>query len=144
MANRTMTPEQAAASRKRRAEHLEAAVRALLGSQGWARWVRVRSRNGLARYSWFNQVQIAAERADASYVCGRGDWRRLGCDLADGQWRRPIWILAPFTGKQAETINDSLTESVHNTAALKDLNTTIDHAEVIVAGLNRGRTRLGG
>ena len=76
MGKRTMTPRQAAASRKRRAEHLEAAVRALLGSEGWARWVRVRSRNGLARYSWFNQVQIAAQRPDATYVSGRGDWRK--------------------------------------------------------------------
>jgi hypothetical protein len=41
-------------------------------------------------------------------------------------------------------INDSLTTSVHNTAALKQLNTTIDHAEVIAAGLARGRNRLGG
>jgi hypothetical protein len=32
MGKRTMTPRQAAASRKRRAEHLEAAVRALLDS----------------------------------------------------------------------------------------------------------------
>ena len=100
MAKRTLTAEQAAASRRRRARHLEDAVRALLASEGWARWVRVRSRNGLSRYSWFNQVQIAAQRPDASYVCGRGDWRRLGYDLADGQWRRPIWILAPFTGKR--------------------------------------------
>ena len=106
MAKRTLTAEQAAASRRRRARHLEDAVRALLASEGWARWVRVRSRNGLSRYSWFNQVQIAAQRPDATYVCGRGDWRRLGYDLADGQWRRPIWILAPFTGKQTETITD--------------------------------------
>jgi hypothetical protein len=56
----------------------------------------------------------------------------------------PILMLAASIGKQAETINDSLTESVHNTAALKELTTTIDHAEVIVAGLHRGRTRLGG
>jgi hypothetical protein len=56
----------------------------------------------------------------------------------------PILMLAASIGKQAETINDSLTESVHNTAALKELSTTIDHAEVIVAGLHRGRTRLGG
>jgi hypothetical protein len=56
----------------------------------------------------------------------------------------PILILAASIGKQAETINDSLAESVHNTAALKELNTTIDHAEVIAAGLNRGRIRLGG
>jgi hypothetical protein len=56
----------------------------------------------------------------------------------------PILILAGSIGGEAKMINDSLTESVHNTAALKDLNTTIEHAEVIVAGLARGRTRLGG
>ena len=100
MAKRTLTAEQAAASRRRRAQHLEDAVRALLASEGWARWVRVRSPNGLSRYSWFNQVQIAAQRPDATYVCGRGDWRRLGYDLADGQWRRPIWILAPLPARR--------------------------------------------
>jgi hypothetical protein len=56
----------------------------------------------------------------------------------------PILILAASIGKEAKMIDDSLTESVHNTAALKELRTTIDHAEVIVAGLARGRTRLGG
>jgi predicted PurR-regulated permease PerM len=56
----------------------------------------------------------------------------------------PILLLAASIGKQAETINDSLTESVQNTAALSGLTTTIEHAEVIAAGLHRGRTRLGG
>ncbi|HEY1484552.1 MAG TPA: hypothetical protein VGF84_00535 [Micromonosporaceae bacterium] len=56
----------------------------------------------------------------------------------------PILLLARSIGNEATMINDSLTESVHNTAALKELHTTIDHAEVIVAGLHRGRTRLGG
>jgi uncharacterized membrane protein (Fun14 family) len=56
----------------------------------------------------------------------------------------PILLLAHSIGKQAAVINDSLLQAVHNTAALKELNTTIDHAEVIVAGLHRGRTRLGG
>jgi hypothetical protein len=56
----------------------------------------------------------------------------------------PILVLAASIGKEAKMINDSLTQSVHNTAALKELRTTIDHAEVIVAGLERGRTRLGG
>jgi hypothetical protein len=56
----------------------------------------------------------------------------------------PILVLAHSIGKEATMINDSLTQSVHNTAALKELRTTIDHAEVIVAGLARGRTRLGG
>lgn len=56
----------------------------------------------------------------------------------------PILLLARSIGKEAELIDDSLAESVRNTAALKELNTTIDHAQVIVAGLNRGRRRLGG
>jgi hypothetical protein len=56
----------------------------------------------------------------------------------------PILVLAYQIGNEAKMINDSLTTSVHNTAPLKGLNTTIDHAEVIVAGLERGRTRLGG
>ena len=56
----------------------------------------------------------------------------------------PILLLAHRIGQQASAINDSLTQSVHNTAALADLNTTIDYAGAIVAGLNRGRTRLGG
>jgi hypothetical protein len=56
----------------------------------------------------------------------------------------PSLVVAHSLGNEEKLINDSLTESVHNTAALKGLNTTIDHAEVIVAGLARGRTRLGG
>lgn len=56
----------------------------------------------------------------------------------------PILILAGSIGKEAKMINDSLTDSVRNTDALKGLHTTIEHAEVIVAGLARGRTRLGG
>jgi hypothetical protein len=54
-----------------------------------------------------------------------------------------IW-LAKKIGDEATLIDDSLRDSVRNTAALTDLNTTIDHAEVIVAGLARGRARLGG
>jgi hypothetical protein len=56
----------------------------------------------------------------------------------------PILLLAASIGKEAKMINDSLTKAVHNTAGLRGLNTTIDHAEVIVDGLARGRTRLGG
>jgi ATP/ADP translocase len=56
----------------------------------------------------------------------------------------PILVLAHNIGNEAKAINDSLTKSVHNTAALTELHTTIDHAEHITAGLARGRTRLGG
>jgi hypothetical protein len=56
----------------------------------------------------------------------------------------PILLLAHAIGGQAKQINDELTEAVHNTAALAQLRTTNEHAEVIVAGLQRGRARLGG
>ena len=56
----------------------------------------------------------------------------------------PILLLANAIGGQAKEINDALTEAVHNTAALAQLRTTNEHAEVIVAGLQRGRARLGG
>ena len=56
----------------------------------------------------------------------------------------PILRLAYSIGNEAKMINDSLTQAVHNTAGLSGLNTTIDHAEVIVDGLARGRGRRGG
>ncbi len=37
-----------------------------------------------------------------------------------------------------------LARSIGKAAPLKDLNTTIEHATLIIAGLKRGRQRLGG
>jgi flagellar motor protein MotB len=45
-------------------ERLQQAAEELLTSEGWERWVRVRSRNGLARYSVNNQLLIASARPD--------------------------------------------------------------------------------
>ncbi len=56
----------------------------------------------------------------------------------------PILLLARSIGGEATQINDALTEAVHNTAALAQLRTTSESAEAIVAGLQRGRARLGG
>ena len=56
----------------------------------------------------------------------------------------PILLLARAIGQKAEQINDALTDSVHNTAALAQLRTTNESALSIVAGLKRGRARLGG
>lgn len=56
----------------------------------------------------------------------------------------PILLLARRIGGQAGLIDDSLAESVEHTAALSGLRTTIEHVGVIVAGLQRGRARLGG
>jgi hypothetical protein len=56
----------------------------------------------------------------------------------------PILMLARSIGNEAPKINSSLAEAVRNTAPLAALRTTIDHATIIIAGLQRGRERLGG
>ena len=56
----------------------------------------------------------------------------------------PILVLAHKIGQQASDIDAALGEAVTNTAGLAQLHQTIDAAGVIVAGLERGRTRLGG
>jgi hypothetical protein len=56
----------------------------------------------------------------------------------------PILLLARSIGNEAPKINDALTEAVHNTAPLAALRTTIEHVTIIIGGLQRGRSRLGG
>lgn len=56
----------------------------------------------------------------------------------------PILVLANRIGKQAPAINAALQQAEHNTRPLAALSQTIEHADVITAGLRRGRQRLGG
>jgi hypothetical protein len=56
----------------------------------------------------------------------------------------PILVLAARIARQAPQINAALQQSYQNTLPLADLRHTIDHAEVIIGGLERGRARLGG
>jgi hypothetical protein len=56
----------------------------------------------------------------------------------------PILLLARSIGNEAPKIDDALAEAVKNTAPLAALRTTIEHATVIIGGLQRGRARLGG
>ncbi len=56
----------------------------------------------------------------------------------------PILVLAWQIGDEAPRINDALTDAVRNTAPLGALRTTIEHATIIIGGLQRGRARLGG
>jgi hypothetical protein len=56
----------------------------------------------------------------------------------------PILVLARSIGDEAPKINDALTEAVRGTAPLGALRTTIEHATIIIGGLQRGRARLGG
>ena len=57
-----------------------------------------------------------------------------------------LWILllARQIGDEAPKINAALEGAVRNTAPLGVLSTTIEYATTIIAGLERGRHRLGG
>jgi hypothetical protein len=57
-----------------------------------------------------------------------------------------VWILvlAKQIGDEAPKINAALEGAVRNTAPLGALSTTIGYATTIIAGLERGRHRLGG
>jgi len=56
----------------------------------------------------------------------------------------PILLLARSIGEVAPKIDTALQDAVHNTAPLGALRTTIEHATIIIGGLQRGRARLGG
>lgn len=56
----------------------------------------------------------------------------------------PILLLAGKIGGQAKNINEGLKVAERNTATLAKLNETIASATSIIAGLNRGRKKLGG
>jgi hypothetical protein len=81
-------------------ERLQRAAEQLLSSEGWERWVRVRSRNGLARYSVNNQLLIALARPDATFVAGFRAWVELGYQVGKGE--KAIWILAPLKIKERD------------------------------------------
>lgn len=87
---------------RRRADRqrVERAVRALLTSEGWQRWVRVRSTNGLARYSLGNQLLIAMQRPDATYVAGFRAFLALDRCVRKGE--RAIRILAPMAVRRRD------------------------------------------
>jgi hypothetical protein len=92
-AGRSADPDRDARRRADR-ERFEQAVRALLTSDGWQRWVRVRSTNGLARYSLTNQLLIAMQRPDATFVAGFRTF--LGLNRCVRQGEKAIRILAPM------------------------------------------------
>ncbi len=101
MSNRKLSDAERAERRRTDRERLEKAARALLSSEGWQRWVRVRSTNGLSRYSFGNQLLIAMQRPDATYVAGFRAFLDLNRCVRKGE--RAIRILAPMSVRTGET-----------------------------------------
>lgn len=95
MAYRKLTEAERAERRQADRDRLERAARALLSSEGWQCWVRVRSTNGLSRYSFGNQLLIAMQCPDATYVAGFRAFLELNRCVCKGE--RAIRILAPMS-----------------------------------------------
>ena len=85
-------------------DRLENAARELLTSEGWARWVRVRSSVGLGRYSPRNQWIIASEGSKRgitpTFVTGFRAWFSFNRVVAKGS--KAIYILAPVSVKDRD------------------------------------------
>lgn len=73
-------------------EQLESAVRELMTSEGWVRWMR--SRAQFHSYSFNNTLLIAMQRPDATQVAGYKTWQKLGRQVLKGE--KSIKIFAPM------------------------------------------------
>lgn len=71
--------------RRQDRKRLQLAAEQLLTSDGWKRWVRVRSQAGLARLSISDQLLVALARPDATFVAGFNTWLRLGHAVRKGE-----------------------------------------------------------
>jgi len=99
---RRLTDAEHEQRRTRDRERLKSAAQQLLTSEGWQRWITVRARNGLSRYSFNNQLLIALSNPDASFVAGFRAWLTLGYQVRKGE--KAIWIFAPMNVKEHDPV----------------------------------------
>ena len=94
----------------------------------------------MGRQAWTQQSRASARGSGwvAGYAIGTGVVAIVVALVS------AILAYARSIGDDAVKINESLQHAERNTAPLGALRTTIDDANAIVGGLQRGRTRLGG
>jgi len=100
---RRLSDEERDERRRADRERLQNAAEQLLSSDGWQRWVRVRSQAGLARLSLSNQLLVAQARPDATFVAGFKAWLQLGYCVKNGE--RGVAIIAPLPLKQRDKLS---------------------------------------
>lgn len=69
------------------------AVQALLSSEGWQHWLDVRRR--FHSYSLANQLLIALQKPEATFVAGFKRWLKLGYCVRKGETAIRIWAPVP-------------------------------------------------
>jgi hypothetical protein len=68
--HKPLTDGERDARRQADRERIEQAARALLTSEGWQRWIKVRGSNGLSKYSVSNQMLVAIDSRRTSSSAG--------------------------------------------------------------------------
>lgn len=105
--SRRLTEQERAERRRQDRERLHLAAKQLLSSDGWKRWLRVRSHAGLARLSISNQLLVSLARPDATFVAGFNTWIRLGYAVRKGE--RAVAIIAPLPVKERDKLTNEET-----------------------------------
>jgi hypothetical protein len=108
-----LTDAERDARRKADRERIEQAARALLSTDGWRRWIKVRASNGLSRYSlnnqWLMAIEAHARGITPTYVAGFRAFLDLNRCVRTGE--KAIRILAPVTVKQRDTAGEETGET---------------------------------
>ncbi len=97
---RTLSEEERAEKRAAERELAAKAIEELRSSEGWQRWLTVRRR--FHRYSFWNQVLIALQCPEASYVTGFRRWLELGYSVRKGEHGIRIWAPCPPSKKKVK------------------------------------------
>ncbi len=103
-----LTDEQRAERRKQERELTERAVAQLRSSAGWQRWLTVRARVGLRRYSVRNQLLICLQDPEATHVAGFGAWLSLGYCVRKGETSHiRVWARCAPSRKKLQAWRDA-------------------------------------
>src|SRR4051812_21564571 len=111
--SKPLTDQERDARRRADRDRIERAARALLTSDGWRRWIKVRASNGLSRYSlnnqWLIALDCAARGITPTFVAGFRAFLDLNRCVRKGE--KAIRILAPVTVKPRDTDGQETGES---------------------------------
>ena len=98
-----MTDEERAERRKQERELTERAVAQLRCSAGWQRWLTIRARIGLRRYSVRNQLLICLQDPRTTHVAGFRAWLSLGYCVRRGETSHiRVWARCPPSQKKLQ------------------------------------------
>lgn len=93
-----LSEEERAARRPAERELAAKSIEELRSSEGWQRWLSARRR--FHRYSFWNQLLIALQCPEASYVTGFRRWLELGYAVRKGERGIRIWAPCPPSKKK--------------------------------------------